>query len=64
MVHCLPTVYVRRIDASGAKKLAPDLAGGLAKDLGWLKAELQRGNGRFLAGGPVTAADTMVAFFI
>ena len=64
MVHCLPTVYVRRIDASAAEKLAPGLAGNVAKDLDWLEAELKNGNGGYLVGDHVTAADTMVAFSI
>ena len=64
MVHCLPTVYVRRIDASAAEKLAPGLAGNVAKDLDWLEAELKRGKGRYLVGDHVTAAYTMVAFSI
>lgn len=64
MVHCLPTVYNRRIDASAAEKLAPHLAGNVAKDLDWLEAELKRGSGRYLVGNHVTAADTMVAFSI
>lgn len=64
MVHCLPMVYVRRIDASAAEMLAPGLAGNVAKDLDWLEAELQGANGRYLVGDHVTAADTMVAFSI
>ena len=64
MVHCLPIVYIRRIDASATEKLAPSLAGNVAKDLDWLEAELRRGNGRYLVGDHVTAADTMVAFSI
>lgn len=50
MVHYLPTVYIRRIDASAAEELAPGLAENVAKDLNWLKAELERGNGRYLVG--------------
>ena len=64
MVHCLPTVYVRRIDASAAEILAPGLAGNVTKDLDWLEAELKRGNGKYLVGDHVTAADTKVAFSI
>lgn len=64
MVHCLPTVYVRRLDASAAEKLGPGLAGNVAKDLDWLEAELKGGNGGYLVGDHVTAADTMVAFSI
>lgn len=64
MVHCLPTVYVRRIDASAAEELAPSLAGNVVKDLDWLEAELKKGNGMYLVGNHVTAADTMVAFSI
>ena len=56
MIHCLPIVSVRRIDASAAEKLAPGLAGNVAKDLDWLEAELRRGNGRYLVGDHVTAA--------
>ena len=64
MVHCLPTVYNRRIDASMAEKLALDLAQYVAKDLYWLEAELGRGSGGYLVCDHVTAADTMVAFSI
>ena len=62
MVHCLPTVYNRRIDATMAEKLAPGLEKNVVKDLDWLEAELKAGNGRYLVGDHVTAADTMVAF--
>ena len=64
MVHCLPTVYIRRLDASSAEKLAPRLAGNVGKDLNWLEAELKGGTGRYLVGDHVTAADTMVAFSV
>lgn len=64
MIHSLPSVYVRRIDATMAEKIEPKLAEGVAKDLDWLEAELKQGNGRFLVGDHVTAADTMVAFSI
>lgn len=57
-------VYVRRIDASAAEKFAPDLAEIVATDLDWLEAELKKGNGKYLGGDHVTAADTMVAFSI
>ena len=64
MVHCLPTVYVRRIDATAAEELSPGLAGNVAKDLDWLEVELKMGNGKYLVGDHVTAADIMVAFSI
>lgn len=64
MVHSLPTVYVRRVDASAAEKLATALAGTVAKDLDWLEAELKSGHGRYLVGDHVTAADTTVAFSV
>ena len=64
MVHCLPTVYVRRINVAAAEELAPSLAGNVAKDLDWLEAELKTGKGKYLVGDHVTAADTMVAFSI
>ena len=64
MIHCLPTVYVRRIDAAAAEKLSPGLAGNVAKDLDWLEAELKMGNGKYLVGNHITAADIMVAFSI
>ena len=64
MVHCLPTVYNRRIDATMAEKLAPGLEKNVVKDLDWLEAELEAGNGRYLVGDHVTAADTMVAFSV
>ena len=64
MVHCLPTVYVRRIDASAAERLAPGLAENVAKDLDWLESELKKGNGKYLVGDHVTGADTMVGFSI
>ncbi|KAK4692972.1 glutathione S-transferase, partial [Lecanoromycetidae sp. Uapishka_2] len=64
MVHCLPTVYNRRIDATLAEKLAPGIEQIVAKDLDWLEAELKKGNGRYLVGDHITSADTMVAFSI
>ena len=64
MVHCLPTVYIRRIDTELATKLAPSLANNVAKDMDWLEAELERGGGKYLVGDHVTAADTMMAFSI
>ena len=36
----------------------------MRKDLDWLEAELAKGNGRFLVGDGVTAADTMMAFSV
>ena len=64
MVHCLPTLYNRRIDAIIAEKLAPGLEKNVVKDLDWLDAELKAGNGKYLVGDHVTAADTMVAFSV
>ena len=64
MVHCLPTVYIRRTDATAAERLSHDLKQYVSKDLDWLEAELERGNGKYLVGDHVTAADTMVAFSI
>ena len=64
MVHCLPTVYNRRIDATMAEKLAPGLEKNVVKDLDWLEVELKAGNGQYLVGDRVTAADTMVAFSV
>jgi glutathione S-transferase len=64
MVHCLPSVYNRRIDATLAEKLAPGIEKIVANDLDWLEAELKKGNGRYLVGDHVTAADTMVAFSV
>ena len=64
MVHCLPLVYIRRNDATAAEKLAPSLTKYVAGDLDWLEAELKDGNGKYLVGDHVTAADTMLAFSI
>jgi len=64
MVHCLPTLYNRRIDTTAAEKLAPHLAQNVAKDLDWLEGELERGDSKCLVGDQVTAADTMMAFSI
>ena len=64
MVHCLPTVYNRRFDATMAEKLAPGVEKNVVKDLDWLETELKAGNGRYLVGDHVTAADTMVAFSV
>ena len=64
MVHCLPLVYIRRSDATAAEKLAPNLAKYVATDLDWLEAELKGGDGKYLVGDHITAADTMVAFSI
>ncbi len=64
MVHCLPAVYNRRLDATLAEKLAPGIEQIVVKDLDWPEAELKRGNGRCLVGDHITAADTMVAFSV
>jgi len=64
MVHCLSTVYNRRLDATLAEKLAPGIEQTVAKDLDWLEEEIKTGNGRYLVGEHVTAADTMVAFSV
>ena len=63
-VHCFSTVHVRPIYASAAGRLALGLTGIVAKDLDWLEAELNKGNGRYLGGDHVTGAGTMVAFSI
>jgi glutathione S-transferase len=34
------------------------------EDLDWLESELRKGNGKFLVGEGLTAADTMVAFSV
>jgi glutathione S-transferase len=34
------------------------------RDLDWLESELQAGNGKFLVGDHVTAADTMMEFSV
>lgn len=36
----------------------------MVKDLDWLEAELKAGNGRYLVGDHMTAADPMVAFSV
>lgn len=66
MVHCLSITYARWFASNSIKEtgelkeLEKGLAINVCKDLDWLEKELEER--KFLAGGRVTAADTMVLF--
>ena len=64
MTHCLPFIYVKRIDAVAAEGLRPKLASIVGKDLDWLERELELKGGGWLVGDSVSAADTMMAFSV
>ena len=64
MTHCLPFIYVKRIDATAAEGLRPKLANIVRKDLDWLEKELDLKGGGWLVGDSVSAADTMMAFSV
>lgn len=70
MVHSLAILYARWMISDPGKsdstldKLEQGMSVNVQKDLNWLETELKRSKGTFLAGGNVTAADTMVAFSI
>lgn len=64
MTHCLPFIYVNRIDAAAAEGLRPKLARIVGKDLDWLEQELGLKGGGWLVGESVSAADTMMAFSV
>ena len=70
MVHGLAILYARWMISEPAKsdgtlgKLEESMSVNVQKDLDWLEDELEKGNGKYLAGEHVTAADTMMAFSI
>ena len=64
MIHCLPYLYARRIDAEAAGPLKPKLPVLVKKDLDWLESELDAKGGGWLVGQEVTAADTMMVFSV
>ena len=67
MIHSLAVLYARwQMPEAGKKDLLPEMEKKLSVnvqgDLDWLESELQSGNGQFLVGDHVTAADTMMGF--
>ena len=67
MIHGLAVLYARwQMPEAGKKDILPEMEKKLSKnvqgDLDWLESELQAGNGNFLVGDHVTAADTMMGF--
>lgn len=51
---------------AGKKDILPELekklGANVQADFDWLESELQAGNGKFLVGDHITAADTMMGF--
>jgi glutathione S-transferase len=67
MIHGLAVLYARwQMPEAGKKDILPEmerkLSANVQADLDWLESELQAGNGKFLVGNHVTAADTMMGF--
>ena len=71
MIHGLAILYARWRLPEPAKsdgKTLPEMEKGLSKniqgDLDWLESELKQGNGEFLVGDELTAADIMMHFSV
>ena len=68
MVHGLSVLYARwqmpeKGKADGTlDEMEKKLSVNVQKDLDWLEEELKSGNGKYLVGDHLTAADTMVCF--
>ena len=70
MIHGLAILYARwQMPEAGKNddilgEMEKKLSVNLQKDLDWLESELQSGNGKFLVGDHLTAADTMMGFSV
>ncbi len=68
MIHGLAVLYARWQMPEGGKnddilgQMEKKLSVNVQKDFDWLDFELQSGNGKYLVGDSVTAADTMMGF--
>ena len=68
MIHGLAVLYARwQMPEAGKNdeilgQMEKKLSINVQKDLDWLESELQSGNGKYLVGDSVTAADTMMSF--
>lgn len=63
MIHALPITYARWNASEEAKtngeleRMEKGMAVNVEKDFDWLEGELGEGDGRFLVGGELSAAD-------
>lgn len=64
LTHALAIMYGSGAAPESAEKLAVGLAPQVHRDFDWLETELKKGNGKFLVGESLTAADTMMGFSI
>ena len=67
MIHALAVLYARwQMPEAGKKEFLPEMEKKLSvnvqADFDWLESELQSGNGHYLVGDHITAADTMMGF--
>lgn len=68
LLHALPILYARwfspqQVKDSGAlETIEQSMSRNVVKDFDWLEGELQKGQGKFLVGDHVTAADCMMSF--
>ena len=63
-VHGLAIAYGSGAAPDAAETLQKNLSAAVHRDFDWLESELKKGNGKFLVGNDVTAADTMMGFTI
>lgn len=64
LIHALAILYGSGAAPDAAETLQEKLSGQVHRDFDWLEAELKAGNGKFLVGDGVTAADTMMEFSV
>ncbi|KAJ9665021.1 hypothetical protein H2201_004886 [Coniosporium apollinis] len=70
LLHALAITYVRwnapkNVHESGdVETMEKGMSANVQNDLNWLESELEKGEGRFLVGNEVTAADVMMMFSV
>lgn len=64
LTHSLAIMYGSGAVPDSAEKLSDSLSPQVHRDFAWLESELKKGNGKFLVGDHLTAADTMMGLSI
>lgn len=64
LTHSLAIMYGSEAVPESAEKLSASLSPQVHRDFDWLESELKKGNGKFLVGDHLTAADTMMVLSI
>ena len=64
LTHSLAIMYGSGAIPDAAETLSGSLSPQVHRDFDWLESELKKGNGKFLVGDHLTAADTMMSLSI